>query len=116
MGDDGEPLRDIAMEGPDFRAAVLNADNPDAEDTLDIDYEKFNKIWPRLTVVGRCSETDKKVLVTGPSPPPPNIRSLNPILHRADQVFASFFSLLAHTIPDLKELRELSCGWSNPTF
>ena len=39
-------LGDIAMEGPVFRQAVLNAANPKAEDTLDIDMEKFNLIWP----------------------------------------------------------------------
>lgn len=65
MMEDGKPVGDLAMEGPDFRKAVLNSDNPDAESTLDIDMEKFDKIWPRLTVVGRCSETDKKILVTG---------------------------------------------------
>merc|ERR1719181_1195526 len=56
---------DLAMEGPDFRKAVLNPDNPDAEAKLDIEMKKFDEIWPRLTVVGRCSETDKKILVTG---------------------------------------------------
>jgi magnesium-transporting ATPase (P-type) len=61
----GEPLRDVAMEGPAFRKAVLNSDNPDAEEQLDIDMAKFDEIWPRLTVVGRCSETDKKILVQG---------------------------------------------------
>lgn len=61
----GEPLRDVAMEGPVFRKAVLNSDNPDAEEQLDIDMAKFDEIWPRLTVVGRCSETDKKILVQG---------------------------------------------------
>lgn len=65
MGEDGKPLGDLAMEGPKFRAAVLNSENPDAEEQLDIDMAKFDKIWPRLTVVGRCSETDKKILVQG---------------------------------------------------
>jgi magnesium-transporting ATPase (P-type) len=55
---------DVAMEGPDFRKAVLQ-DVPEAEDKLLIDMDKFNAIWPRLTVVGRCSETDKKILVKG---------------------------------------------------
>ena len=64
-GDDGEPLRDVAMEGPAFRKAVLNSSNPKAEEELDIDMAKFDEIWPRLTVVGRCSETDKKILVQG---------------------------------------------------
>ena len=55
---------DLAMEGPDFRKAVLQ-DVPEAEEKVLIDMDKFNAIWPRLTVVGRCSETDKKILVKG---------------------------------------------------
>ena len=46
MMEHGAPARDIAMEGPAFRRAVLNSDNPEAEKTLDIDMDKFNRIWP----------------------------------------------------------------------
>jgi Ca2+ transporting ATPase len=54
---------DLAMTGPDFRAAVLKDGTRPEE--IQIDMEKFNKVWPRLTVVGRCAENDKKILVTG---------------------------------------------------
>ena len=54
---------DLAMEGPDFRAAVLKDGTRPEE--MQIDMDKFNKVWPRLTVVGRCAENDKKILVTG---------------------------------------------------
>ena len=54
---------DLAMEGPEFRAAVLKDGTRPEE--IQIDMEKFNKVWPRLTVVGRCAENDKKILVTG---------------------------------------------------
>merc|ERR1719181_2538979 len=54
---------DLAMTGPDFRAAVLKDGTRPEE--IQIDMDKFNKVWPRLTVVGRCAENDKKILVTG---------------------------------------------------
>lgn len=54
---------DLAMEGPDFRAAVLKDGTRPEE--MQIDMDKFNNVWPRLTVVGRCAENDKKILVTG---------------------------------------------------
>ena len=54
---------DLAMEGPDFRAAVLKEGTRPEE--MQIDMDKFNNVWPRLTVVGRCAENDKKILVTG---------------------------------------------------
>ena len=54
---------DLAMEGPEFRAAVLKEGTRPEE--IQIDMEKFNLVWPRLTVVGRCAENDKKILVTG---------------------------------------------------
>lgn len=54
---------DLAMEGPEFRQAVLKDGTRPEE--MQIDMVKFNKVWPRLTVVGRCAENDKKILVTG---------------------------------------------------
>ena len=54
---------DFAMEGPEFRAAVLKDGTRPEE--VQIDMDKFNKVWPRLTVIGRCAENDKKILVTG---------------------------------------------------
>lgn len=65
IGDILPDVTDMALEGPDFRSKVLRKENPKAEEELDIDMEKFDQIWPTLTVVGRCSETDKKILVRG---------------------------------------------------
>ena len=41
---------DFAMEGPEFRAAVLKDGTRPEE--VQIDMDKFNKVWPRLTVIG----------------------------------------------------------------
>ena len=51
---------DFAMEGPEFRAAVLKDGTRPEE--VQIDMDKFNKVWPRLTVIGHCAENDKKIL------------------------------------------------------
>jgi Ca2+ transporting ATPase len=48
----------IVLEGPDFRAKVLdNAGN--------LIQSEFDKIWPRLRVLARSSPKDKYTLVTG---------------------------------------------------
>lgn len=48
----------IAMEGPEFRSKVLNADGSLNQHTID-------EIWPRLRVLARSSPMDKHVLVSG---------------------------------------------------
>ena len=48
----------ICMEGPEFRARVLNRDGT-------INQVEFDKIWPKLRVMARSSPTDKYTLVTG---------------------------------------------------
>ena len=48
----------IAMEGPDFRAKVMNADGT-------LNQAEIDKIWPRLRVLARSSPTDKHTLVSG---------------------------------------------------
>merc|ERR1711871_1352773 len=42
-----------------------------------IDMKKFDQVWPRLTVMGRCAENDKKILVTG------LMRTTTPVPRRA---------------------------------
>lgn len=48
----------IAMEGPDFRAKVMNADGS-------LNQAEIDQIWPRLRVLARSSPTDKHTLVSG---------------------------------------------------
>ncbi len=48
----------IAMEGPDFRAKVMNADGT-------LNQAEIDKIWPNLRVLARSSPTDKHTLVSG---------------------------------------------------
>ena len=47
-----------AMTGEDFRERVLDADG-------NLDQAEFDKIWPTLRVLARCSPTDKFNLVSG---------------------------------------------------
>ena len=51
-------LEPVVMEGKRFAERVLNADGT-------INYVEFNKIWPSLRVMARCSPTDKYTLVSG---------------------------------------------------
>jgi Ca2+ transporting ATPase len=48
----------IAMEGPDFRARVMNADGT-------VNQSEIDQIWPRLRVLARSSPMDKHTLVSG---------------------------------------------------
>jgi len=48
----------IAMEGPDFRARVTNADGT-------INQAELDRIWPFLRVLARSSPMDKHTLVSG---------------------------------------------------
>jgi Ca2+ transporting ATPase len=48
----------IAMEGPDFRAKVMNADGT-------VNQSEIDQIWPRLRVLARSSPMDKHTLVSG---------------------------------------------------
>jgi len=48
----------IAMEGPDFRAKVMNADGS-------VNQAEIDQIWPRLRVLARSSPMDKHTLVSG---------------------------------------------------
>jgi Ca2+ transporting ATPase len=48
----------VAMTGPDFRKAVLNADG-------ELIQAEIDRIWPHLRVLARSSPTDKYTLVTG---------------------------------------------------
>jgi Ca2+ transporting ATPase len=48
----------IAMEGPDFRAKVMNADGT-------VNQAEIDQIWPRLRVLARSSPMDKHTLVSG---------------------------------------------------
>lgn len=52
------PERFIAMEGPDFRKRVLDAEG-------NMIQSEFDKIWPRLRVLARSSPKDKYTLITG---------------------------------------------------
>eukprot|EP00163_Fabomonas_tropica_P031112 TRINITY_DN728_c0_g1_i2.p1 TRINITY_DN728_c0_g1~~TRINITY_DN728_c0_g1_i2.p1 ORF type:complete len:1060 (-),score=249.55 TRINITY_DN728_c0_g1_i2:81-3260(-) len=49
----------IALEGPDFRARVLDTK------TGKLNQGEIDKIWPKLRVMARSSPTDKFTLVTG---------------------------------------------------
>jgi len=48
----------IAMEGPEFRSRVMNADGT-------LNQSQFDEIWPRLRVLARSSPIDKHTLVSG---------------------------------------------------
>ncbi|PSC68202.1 calcium-translocating P-type PMCA-type [Micractinium conductrix] len=48
----------VVMEGPEFRARVLNADGS-------INADEFLALWPQLRVLARCSPADKYTIVTG---------------------------------------------------
>ncbi len=48
----------FAMEGPEFRAKVTNADGT-------INQAEMDRIWPNLRVLARSSPTDKHTLVSG---------------------------------------------------
>ena len=52
------PKPNVAMTGPDFRRAVLDADG-------NLKQAELDKIWPHLRVLARSSPTDKYTLVTG---------------------------------------------------
>ena len=56
---------DTALLGKELREAVLQgaADENTSDDQLKIDMDKFDRIWPRLTVVARCQPLDKRLLV-----------------------------------------------------
>jgi Ca2+ transporting ATPase len=48
----------VAMEGPDFRSKVLNADGS-------LNQHEVDRIWPKLRVLARSSPMDKHLLVSG---------------------------------------------------
>ena len=48
----------IAMEGPEFRSRVMNADGT-------LNQSQLDEIWPRLRVLARSSPIDKHTLVSG---------------------------------------------------
>ena len=58
LDNNGNPLIDRAMTGPEFRARVM-------PDGVNLDQIAFDQIWPHLRVLARSSPTDKHTLVTG---------------------------------------------------
>ena len=48
----------LVLDGPDFRRAVLDADG-------NLRQPVFDRMWPRLRVLARCSPADKYTIVKG---------------------------------------------------
>lgn len=46
------------MESSEFQRHILNADGS-------IDYDAFDRIWPNLRVLARCTPLDKYTIVKG---------------------------------------------------
>lgn len=54
----------LVVDGPDFRRAVLDADGQ-------LRQAVFDRLWPRLRVLARCSPADKYTIVKGEAHPSP---------------------------------------------